>query len=78
MKSITYALVSNEARRCFARLRLLDLPGIGVYDLHMIRINIFLPERVVAALKALSEKTGLSYAEHIRRAIDAYLKKESK
>lgn len=47
-----------------------------MYDLPMIRINIFLPERVVAALKALSEKTGLSYAEHIRRAIDAYLKKE--
>ena len=49
-----------------------------MYDLHMIRVNIFLPERVVAALKALSEKTGLSYAEHIRRAIDAYLKKEKK
>lgn len=41
----------------------------------MIRVNLFLPERVVAALKALSEKTGLSYAEHIRRAIDAYLKR---
>jgi hypothetical protein len=52
------------------------IPTIGVYNLHMIRVNIFLPERVVAALKALSEKTGLSYAEHIRRAIDAYLKKE--
>lgn len=51
------------------------IPRIGVYNLHMIRVNIFLPERVVAALKALSEKTGLSYAEHIRRAIDAYLKK---
>jgi predicted DNA-binding protein len=44
----------------------------------LIRTNIHLPEKVVAALKALSEKTGLSYAEHIRRAVDAYLKKESK
>jgi predicted DNA binding CopG/RHH family protein len=48
-----------------------------VYDLHMLRVNIFLPEPVVAALKALSEKTGMSYAEHIRRAIDAYLKRNS-
>ena len=31
-------------------------------------------EPVFAALKALSEKTGLSVAEHIRRAIDEYLK----
>ena len=54
------------------------IPRKGVYDRHMIRVNLHLPERVVAALKALSEKTGLSYAEHIRRAIDAYLKKESK
>lgn len=44
----------------------------------MHRVNIFLPERVISALKALSEKTGLSYAEHIRRAIDAYLKREGK
>ena len=42
----------------------------------MKRTHIFLPEPVIAALKALSEKTGLSVAEHIRRAIDAYLKKQ--
>jgi predicted DNA binding CopG/RHH family protein len=41
----------------------------------MIRVNLHLAPKVLAALKALSEKTGLSYAEHIRRAIDAYLKR---
>lgn len=42
----------------------------------MKRTHIFLPDPVVAALKALSEKSGLSVAEHIRRAIDAYLKRQ--
>jgi predicted DNA-binding protein len=42
----------------------------------MIRTNIFLPEPLIRRLKALSEKTGLSVAEHIRRAIDDYLKKQ--
>ena len=37
-----------------------------------------LPAQIVAALKSLSQTTGLSYSEHIRRAIDAYLKKEAK
>ena len=42
----------------------------------MKRTHIFLPEPVVVALKALSEKTGLSVAEHIRRAIDEYLNRQ--
>jgi len=42
----------------------------------MKRTHIFLPEPVIAALKALSVKTGLSVAEHIRRAIDEYLKRQ--
>lgn len=37
----------------------------------MKRTHVFLPEPVVAALKALSEKTGLSVVEPIRGAIDA-------
>ena len=40
----------------------------------MKRTHIFLPEPIIATLKALTEKTGLSVAEHIRRAIDEYLK----
>ena len=41
----------------------------------MKRTHIFLPNPVISTLKALSEKTGLSVAEHIRRAIDEYLKR---
>jgi hypothetical protein len=41
----------------------------------MRKLNFYLPEQVVAALQALSDKTGLTVSEHIRRAIDAYLKK---
>lgn len=42
----------------------------------MIRTHIFLPEPVQSALRALAEKTGLSVAEHIRRAIDTYLSRQ--
>jgi hypothetical protein len=42
----------------------------------MKRTHVFLPEPVIAALRTLSEKTGLSVAEHIRRAIDEYLKRQ--
>lgn len=52
--------------------------GNGVYDEHMIRINIHLTVPVVDALKSLSQTTGLSYSEHIRRAIDDYLKQANK
>jgi predicted DNA-binding protein len=41
----------------------------------MKRTNIFLPESTIDKLKALSDETGLSVAELVRRAIDAFLKK---
>jgi predicted DNA-binding protein len=41
----------------------------------MKRTHVFLPEPTIKALKLLSNKTGLSVAELIRRAIDEYLKK---
>lgn len=44
----------------------------------MIRVNYHLTEKQAAALKALSEKTGLTVAELIRRAVDAMLEKEAK
>lgn len=44
----------------------------------MQRINFYLSEKQIASLKALSKKTGLSVSELVRRAIDAYLKKEAK
>ncbi len=43
---------------------------------HMRRMNIFFPEPLIAALKALSKNTGLPVSEHIRRAIDEYLKRQ--
>lgn len=47
---------------------------LGCIIEHMRRMNIFFPEPLIAALKALSKKTGLPVSEHIRRAIDEYLK----
>ena len=42
----------------------------------MKRVNYHLSEQQIAKLKAESKRTGLTVAEIIRRAIDAYLKKE--
>ena len=42
----------------------------------MKRFQTFLPNTIVEKLRALSEKTGLSIAEHIRRALDDYLVKK--
>ncbi|MDN5850304.1 MAG: ribbon-helix-helix domain-containing protein [Nitrococcus sp.] len=39
----------------------------------MKRTHVFIPEPTLAQLRALAKKTGLTLAEHIRRAIDAYL-----
>jgi predicted DNA-binding protein len=44
----------------------------------MQRVNYHLTEDQVARLKALSDKTGLSVAELIRRAVDAFLAKHKK
>lgn len=46
-------------------------------DSLMQRVNYHLPESTIKALKKLSEKTGLTVAEIIRRAIDAYLERKS-
>ena len=40
----------------------------------MKRMQMFIPEPLLKALRALSKKTDLSVAEHIRRAIEQYLK----
>lgn len=41
----------------------------------MKRTNIFLPEQQRTALQAMAEKTGLTVAELVRRAIDEYMKR---
>jgi predicted DNA-binding protein len=47
----------------------------GVYTEHMIRVNIHLTEKQRETLRNLARATGLSVAEHIRRAIDEYLRR---
>jgi predicted transcriptional regulator len=42
----------------------------------MKKMNFYLPDPVIARLQELAEKTGLSVAELVRRAIDEYLKKQ--
>ena len=44
----------------------------------MKRVQYHLTEKQLAWLRALSKKTGLSVADIIRRAVDAYLKTEAK
>ena len=46
------------------------------YGHTMRRRNMHLAEQQIERLEALAEKTGLSVAELIRRAIDRYLKAE--
>lgn len=41
----------------------------------MVRVNYHLTTHQLAALRARSTKTGLTVAELIRRAVDAYLKR---
>lgn len=43
----------------------------------MVRVNLFITERQLAALRKESKRSGLSVAELVRRALDAILK-ESK
>lgn len=47
-----------------------------MYGDNMKRVNYHLPEQQIKALQELAKKTGLSVAEHIRRALDRYLRKE--
>lgn len=44
----------------------------------MIRTNLHLTEKQIVDLRKLADLTGLSVAELARRAIDDYLKRQSK
>jgi predicted DNA-binding protein len=44
----------------------------------MNRVNFHLTDEQRDRLRSLSERTGLTVAELIRRAVDAYLEKEEK
>jgi len=43
----------------------------------MKRLHVFLPEQQIEGLAVLSKKTGLKASEHIRRALDDYLIKNT-
>jgi len=45
------------------------------YNMTMIRYAVHLTKVQLEKLQALRDRTGLSVAEHIRRAIDEYLNK---
>ena len=52
----------------------LDKITTGVYDIHtMKRVNYHLTEEQIRRLQSLAERTGLTVAEIIRRAVDEYL-----
>jgi len=51
---------------------------MGSFEITMIRFQIFLPQQLLDRLRSLSDSTGYSVAEHIRRAVEAYLKKVEK
>ena len=42
-------------------------------SLDAVRTNIYLSKPQDAALRTLSVRSGITYAEHVRRAIDFYL-----
>lgn len=48
------------------------------YALHMTSFLVKLAAAQLKALRAMAKKTGLSVSEHIRRAVDAYLKEIGK
>jgi len=60
----------------FGKRLFYDLTGYSIraYADGVKRTTVFLPEPLIAKLKELAVATGISIAEHIRRAIDAYLK----
>lgn len=41
--------------------------------LDAVRTNIYLPKKQDAALRALADHTGVTFVEHLRRAVDFYL-----
>ena len=50
----------------------------GVYDRAMIRTNVHLTEKQLQRLRSESERTGLSVAEIIRRAVDIWQERPRK
>jgi len=39
----------------------------------MRKVNVYIPEQDDAKIREVAERTGIKYAEHVRRAISMYL-----
>ena len=48
------------------------------YTFSMTPYHFFMPAKMVAALRSLSERTGLKVSDLIRRSIEDYLRKQAK
>jgi len=44
----------------------------------MKRVDLYITLLQFDSLKTISQKTGLTFSEHIRRAIDSYIKEQQK
>jgi hypothetical protein len=45
---------------------------------NMKKINVYLPIRQIDGLNYIAERTGIKFSEHLRRALDAYLRDQAK
>jgi hypothetical protein len=45
---------------------------------NMKKINVYLPTRQIEGLTHIAKCTGVKFSEHLRRALDAYLKDQAK
>jgi len=68
----------NTTRKGRNPINTLDNDTGGVYGVCMKRVNYHLTEKQLEALRQESEKSGLSVAELIRRAVDAFLERRGK
>ena len=55
----------------------IDCANVYIYDVYMIQYSLWLGGTQITSLKELA-KQNLTVSEHIRRAIDDYLKKQIK
>jgi Ribbon-helix-helix domain len=60
---------------CIFHLTYVDIPTI--FESMKKRTTVWLPEQLVERLKKLSRKTGAPMAELFRRAVEAYVKRQT-
>ena len=54
----------------------LAFQSVSVYNIHIMkRINIYISDRQNEDLRQIALDTDVKFAEHVRRALDAYIKR---